>query len=195
MEYQGLMLTGARLMDSVRRVLAWLWSNILPAEPTLEEPPLRSELFSTDQMEQHGRHLAGSHALTLEHAPDQLLPRLAANEGILSQVFQKLSEAVTAGRHVTPASEWLLDNFYLIEEQIRTAKRHLPKNYSRELPRLANGSTAGFPRVYDIALETIAHGDGRVDLDGLSRFLSAYQVSRPWTSASCGRSRSCCGWR
>ena len=167
--------TGARLLDSVRRMLARLWSNILTSDPPLEELPLRSELFSTDQMEQHGRHLAGSHALTLEHAADQLLPRLAANEEILRQVFQQLSEAVTAGRHVTPASEWLLDNFYLIEEQIRTAKRHLPKNYSRELPRLANGPSAGFPRVYDIALETIAHGDGRVDHDGLSRFLTAYQ--------------------
>ena len=108
-------------------------------------------------------------------APDQLLPRLAANEDILRQVFDQLTEAVTAGRHVTPASEWLLDNFYLIEEQIRTAKRHLPKNYSRELPRLARGSSAGFPRVYDIALETISHGDGRFDLEGLNRFLTAYQ--------------------
>ncbi len=169
------MLTGARVLDGVRRVLARLWSNVLAADSPLEEPPLRSELFSADQMEQHGRYLASSHALALEHAPDQLLPRLAANEEILRQVFQQLSEAVNAGRHVTPASEWLLDNFYLIEEQIRTAKRHLPKNYSRELPRLAHGASAGFPRVYDIALETIAHGDGRVDLDGLSRFLAAYQ--------------------
>ena len=59
-------------------------------------------------------------------APDQLLPRLAANEEILHRVFDQLTEAVTADRRVTPASEWLLDNFYLIEEQIRTAKRHLP---------------------------------------------------------------------
>ena len=66
-------------------------------------------------------------------------------------------------RRVTPAAEWLLDNFYLIEEQIRTARRHLPRGYSRELPRLAGGASAGLPRVYDIALEAISHGDGRVD--------------------------------
>ena len=52
-----------------------------------------------------------------------------------------------------PAGEWLLDNFYLIEEQIRTARRHLPRGYSRELPRLTEARPAGFPRVYDIALE------------------------------------------
>jgi hypothetical protein len=94
-------------------------------------------------------------------APDQLLPRLAANEEILHWVFEQLTEAVTAGRRVTPASEWLLDNFYLIEEQIRTAKRHLPRNYSRSSRASRQGPSAGFPRVYDIALETIAHGDGR----------------------------------
>src|SRR5439155_8074699 len=61
------------------------------------------------------------------------------------------------------------------EEQIRTAKRHLPKGYSRELPRLSEGSSARLPRVYDIALEAIAHGDGRVDEESLSRFVAAYQ--------------------
>ena len=145
----------------------------------MAEPPLRSELFSADQMEQHGRYLAESHVLAMGPAPDQLLPRLAANEEILQRVFEQLTEAVTAGRRVTPASDWLLDNFYLIEEQIRTAKRHLPKNYSRELPRLANGVSAGFPRVWDIALETIAHGDGRVDLVGLTRFVAAYESVSP----------------
>jgi cyclic beta-1,2-glucan synthetase len=69
----------------------------------------------------------------------------------------------------------LLDNFYLIEEQIRTAKRHLPQGYSRELPRLLNGPSAGLPRVYDIALEIISHGDGRVSTDSLSSFVASYQ--------------------
>ncbi len=78
---------------------------------------------------------------------------------------------------MSPAGEWLLDNFYLIEEQIRTAKRHLPKGYSRELPRLVNGPSAGFPRVYDIALEIISHGDGRVDPENLSSFVAAYQTA------------------
>ena len=140
------------------------------------EPPLRSELFSADQMEQHGKTLAGLHQLSPGQAPDQLLSRLAENEGVLIGVRDLLAEAVKANRRITPAGEWLLDNFYLIEEQIRTAKRHLPKGYSRELPRLLNGSTVGLPRVYDIALETISHGDGRVDLGSLGSFVAAYQT-------------------
>ncbi len=70
-------------------------------------------------------------------------------------------------------------HFYLIEEQIRTAKRHLPKPYSRELPRLAAGPSAGFPRVYGIALEIIAHGDERVDPEALTSFVAAYQTVTP----------------
>ena len=87
-----------------------------------------------------------------------------------------LEDAVRANRRITPAGEWLLDNFYLIEEQISTARRHLPKGYSRELPRLLNGPSAGLPRVYDIALETISHGDGRVDSENLGSFVAAYQT-------------------
>jgi cellobiose phosphorylase len=140
------------------------------------EPPLRSELYSGDQMELHGKTLAGLHRLSLWQVPDQLLNRLAENEGVLIGVRDLLAEAVAANRRITPAGEWLLDNFYLLEEQVRMAKRHLPKGYSRELPCLLNGSTAGLPRVYDIALETIAHGDGRVDPGSLRSFVAAYQT-------------------
>ncbi|MGB8874659.1 MAG: glucoamylase family protein [Desulfobaccales bacterium] len=141
-----------------------------------DEPPLRSELFSADQMEQHGKTLADSHQLSPGRPQGRLLTRLAENKAILIGVRNLLTEAVKANRRITPAGEWLLDNFYLIEEQIRTAKRHLPKGYSRELPRLLTGPSAGLPRVYDLALETISHGDGRVDPEALSSFIAAYQT-------------------
>jgi cyclic beta-1,2-glucan synthetase len=141
-----------------------------------DEPPLRSELFSSDQMKRHGKALADSHKLSLGHASDRLLTRLAENEGVLIGARNLLTEAVKTNRRIVPAGEWLLDNFYLIEEQIRMARRHLPKGYSRELPRLLNGPSAGLPRVYDIALEIISHGDGRADPESLSGFVAAYQT-------------------
>ncbi|MEP7261254.1 MAG: glucoamylase family protein [Usitatibacter sp.] len=144
-----------------------------------EEPPLRSELFSADQMERHGKVLASAHRLAQGRIVDRLLPRLADNESILAAVCEQLSAAVAATRRTTPAAEWLLDNFYLIEEQIRTARRHFPKGYSRELPRLSHGPSARLPRVYDLALEAISHGDGRVDAENLSRFVAAYQTVTP----------------
>ena len=165
---------------TISGILSHLWTSLrgkgLAQKYACVEPPLRAELFSADQMEQHGKTLADSHTLSPGHAPDRLLTRLAENEGILIGVHNLLTEAVKANRRITPAGEWLLDNFYLIEEQIRTARRHLPKGYSRELPRLMQGPSAALPRVYDIALEMISHGDGRVDPEILSRFVAAYQT-------------------
>ena len=143
------------------------------------EPPLRSELFSADQMEQHGEVLAKSHKTSTTRRRDDLLLRLAENRAVLTDACKLLAEAIKAERRITPAGEWLLDNFYLIEEQIRTARSHLPKGYSLELPRLLGGPSRGLPRVYDIALETISHGDGRVDGESLSRFIAAYQKITP----------------
>ena len=142
----------------------------------LAEPALRSELFGRAQMEQHGKILAGLHRLCIGRSPGRLLIRLAENEGVLIGVRNLVEDAVKANRRISPAGEWLLDNFYLIEEQIRTAKRHLPKGYSRQLPCLQDGPSAGLPRVYDLALETISHGDGRVDAESLSSFVAAYQT-------------------
>ncbi len=112
---------------------------------------------------------------------DRLLTRLDDNEQVLISGCELLAAAVKARTRIAPAGEWLLDNFYMIEEQIRTAKRHFPKNYSRELPRLGAGQSAGLPRVYDLALAAIAHGDGRIDAETLSRFVAAYQTVTPLT--------------
>ena len=165
------------ISESFQLLKTHLWENDLSQKYAGDEPPLSSELFSAEQMEQHGITLAGLHILGPKVDPDQpLLSRLAENENLLLEVHDLISEAVKANRQITPAGEWLLDNFYLIEEQIRTGKRHLPKGYSKELPRLLNGPSAGLPRVYDIAKEIISHGEGHVDPESLRRFVTAYQT-------------------
>jgi hypothetical protein len=163
--------------NSLLRLKSHLWENDLSQKYADGEPLLSSELFSTEQMEQYGKILAGIHTLGPRVDPDQkLLTRLAENETILLEVHDLVSDALKANRQITPAGEWLLDNFYLIEEQIRTGRRHLPKGYSRELPRLLNGSSAGLPRVFDIAKEIISHGEGYVDPENLRRFVTSYQT-------------------
>jgi cellobiose phosphorylase len=166
-------------IKTLGRTLSGLRVHLGASDPSKEyaadEPPLRSELFSADQMEQHAGILANRHRLTPGRPSDRLLRRLAENESVLLSVYNLLNDAVKADRRVTPAGEWLLDNFYLLEEQIRTAKLHLPRGYSLELPRLSEGVCAGLPRVYDIALETISHGDGRIDPERFAGFVAAYQ--------------------
>jgi len=152
------------------------WRNAHDGEAgPADEFPLRSELFSASQMAAHGRHVAARHVLSERGGPDKLLSRLSDNAAVIAATCAELTAAIKAGRQITPASEWLLDNFYLIEEQIRTARRHLPKDYSKQLPRLSNDDADGTPRVYQLALEIISHGDGRVDPESLSRFVDAYQ--------------------
>ena len=153
-----------------------LRKSLWKTRPDIEEAPLLSELYSREQMKQHGKSLAASHTVTRNRLPDRLLARLADNEEILNETCHLLTASTKENRPIAPAGEWLLDNFYLIEQQIRTAKRHLPKGYSRILPRLLKGPSAGLPRVYDLAVETISHGDARVDLETLIGFVAAYQT-------------------
>ncbi|HWR77827.1 MAG TPA: cyclic beta 1-2 glucan synthetase, partial [Thiobacillus sp.] len=140
---------------------------------------LRSELFSIEQLKRHAVTLAGQHRIDPRPGPDRLLPRLADNARVLLAAYDVVTAAATQGQRIVPAEAWLLDNFYLIEQQITLARRHLPRGYSRQLPRLADGPSAGFPRIYDLALELISHMDGRVDSDNATQFIAAYQTVEP----------------
>jgi cellobiose phosphorylase len=163
------------------RISAMLGRHGPPSGHESEEPTLRGELFSAEQMELHGVLLARRHRLSPRSTSDRLLRRLDDNDRVLAEACESLTAAAQANRRVSPAGEWLLDNYYLVEEQIRTAQRHLPRGYNRELPRLADSGDEGWPRVYELALEIISHGDGRVDDDSLARFISAYQGIQPLT--------------
>jgi len=142
------------------------------------EPTLRAELFTVEQLADHAAMLAAEHQIGAAPVANHLLARLADNETSL-RAFHRATQKVSPTRRITPAAEWLLDNFYLIEEQIQMARRHLPRGYSRELPRLVAGGSAGLPRVYDLVLELIAHVDAQIDAAPLSAFIAAYQKTSP----------------
>lgn len=159
-----------------KNIITPLFSDNLFQKYADEKEPLRSELFTVQQMEQHASSLAARHMLLTKSRPsEKMLKRLSDNENILMDVHSLLTETVKQNGRINPAGEWLLDNFYLIEEQIYTGKKHLPKGYSKALPQLANGASEGMPRVYDIVVELISHSDGRVDIESLSGFIRAYQ--------------------
>ena len=161
------------------RLISWHRTKNGDEQSPKEEPPLRSELFNVEQLERHARSLAASHRLAAGRRTDNLLARLNENESILVQTYGLVTDAAKRQRRNAPAAEWLLDNFYLIEEQIRMARRHLPPSYSRELPRLVSGAATTHPRVYVIVLDLISHVDGHVDPTSLNSFISAYQAVTP----------------
>ena len=144
-----------------------------------DDAPLRAELFSAAQMAVHGRRLAARHQLSTQPGSDRLLARLADNAAVIADACAGLTVAAKSGVRLAPAAEWLLDHYYLIEEQIRLARSHLPEDYSRELPCLADADACGSPRAYQLALEVIAHGDGRLEPESLARFVAAYQEGAP----------------
>ncbi|MEJ7592257.1 MAG: hypothetical protein WKF77_11960 [Planctomycetaceae bacterium] len=97
-------------------------------ETLVEELPLRAELLNADQLERHARTIAATHRLATGEADDKLLPRLAENERILVETYDLIAAAAARDRRIAPAAEWLLDNFYLIEEQIRSTRKLLPRS-------------------------------------------------------------------
>jgi len=139
------------------------------------DPPLRGAVFAIEQLELHARALAATHGLSHRRGGDRLRKRLADSERVIARCHDLMSRAHASGWRLTPAAEWLLDNHYLIEEQVYTARKHFPRGYCRQLPVLAGGELAGLPRIYAIILEFITHVDGRVDDEALARYTAAYQ--------------------
>src|SRR5450759_4489672 len=149
--------------------------------PELEEPIL-AELFSVERLEQHAQTLAAAQAVT--DAPRRghaVGPRIAENGRVLLESYRVLAGAIKEERSITPAAEWLVDNFHIVEEQLREIRDDLPPDYYRELPKLAEGHLAGYPRVLGIAWAYIAHTDSRFEPESLRRMVRAYQGVEPLT--------------
>lgn len=167
------------LRRSVLRALTWLRREQGRLTRVAAAEPYKAHVLTATQMAAHGASLARQHRLAKHQSPDALLARLSANARVLQEVNAALAATVVASKPVTPAGEWLLDNFYLIEEEIRLARRLMPLGYSRALPQLEGGASAGLPRVYDLALQVIAHSDSAIDSRSLSGFIEAYQRVAP----------------
>lgn len=105
--------------------------------------------------------------------------RLKSNAAVLLAAYRASALEVENERCVVPAAEWLLDNYHLVEEQIREIHDDLPPNYYKQLPKLAEGPFAGYPRVFGIAWAFVAHTDSHFDPETLVRFIAAYQRSNP----------------
>jgi cyclic beta-1,2-glucan synthetase len=104
-----------------------------------------------------------------------LLARLNGTRRLLEATHAQLTAAADVGTDVGPAGEWLLDNYHVLQEHIGEVRESLPGGYYRELPELAAGPLAGYPRVYELAITLISHTEGRIGLDNLGGFVQAFQ--------------------
>ena len=160
-----------RAFESVRR--SSLWDN---------QEPIREELFGVERLEEHARSLALAQIVSSRTIKGQpLARRLADNGAVLLEAYRAIVKAINEGRAITPAAEWLVDNYHLVEKQIREIRSDLPPGYYRQLPKLASGPFAGYPRVFGMAWAFVAHTDSRFDSEMLVRYVRAYQEVQPLT--------------
>jgi cyclic beta-1,2-glucan synthetase len=156
--------------------------NTSPKAPWDNREAIREELFGVERLEEHARSLAAAQRVTPKPARGRpLMGRLADNAAVLAIAYHAIAEAVEEERAITPAAEWLVDNYYLVERQIRAVASDLPPGYYRQLPKLADGPFAGYPRVLGVAWAFVAHTDSRFDSEALLRYVAAYQSVDPLT--------------
>ncbi len=158
-------------------VLRRLW----PAGPSPPDRPFRDELLSNDRIEERALAIAAGFTVDPRRRARNIFPRFEANSRILRDSYRTLAHDVHSGVFMTPAAEWLLDNFYLMESEIEDVRRHLPRNYYRQLPRLASPEHAGEARIYAMAVELLRHSDSRLTRQQLGAFVNSFQRVAPLT--------------
>jgi cyclic beta-1,2-glucan synthetase len=152
------------------------------SSPWNDLAPVREELFGVERLEQHAHSLATAQPVsTRPPVVLSLHTRLDDNAAVLLAAYRASAAELEHSRNVVPAAEWLLDNYHLVEAQIREIRDDLPPGYYRQLPKLAVGPFAGYPRVFGLAWAFVAHTDSHFDPATLRRFIAAYQRVQPLT--------------
>ena len=172
----------SRLGSHMKPLLTRFFGPRAAVFPPPTEELIRSELFGIERLEQHAESLAAAQHVTADPSRGRRLDRRLKDNGrALLGAYHGVEKAVREERYITPADEWLLDNFYVAQEQIRQVRDDLPRGFYRGLPKLADGPLEGYPRVFGIAWAFVAHTDSRIDREMLLRFIAAYQRVQPLT--------------
>ncbi len=146
------------------------------------EPAIRAELFSVERLEQHAESLAEAQHVSVRSSRGRpIIPRLQDNARAVIEAYRAIARATHSRQPITPAAEWLLDNYHVVDEQIREIEDDLPPGFYRKLPKLSGGPLEGYPRVFGVAWALVAHTDSAFDVEKLTRFVAAYQRVQPLT--------------
>src|SRR5262245_11305084 len=143
--------------------------------------PLRDELYGQAYLENYARELASASASSLTYPARPIQDRLAEDDRILHEAYAEIREASHGQETLTTDAEWLLDNFFVVEDVLREVKRDLPTGYYKELPRLTVGPLAGYPRILALGLGLVAHTDSSLNEHQVREFVRAYQTVAPLT--------------
>ena len=145
------------------------------------EPPIREEPLSGERLAQQAESLAALRTGVSARKAPALSRRLRDNARTLLQCYGTIAKVIRSEGVITPAAEWFIDNFHIVDEGLRDVRNDLPEGFYRQLPKLTEGPSAGLPRVFVLAWTFVAHTDSFVDGEALRRFVDAFQRVQPLT--------------
>ena len=132
--------------------------------------------LSAAQIPEYTERLAGCHRVDPDaHRDTGLLKRLERTRRWIHRVCMDLAEASRLGQSTPPMAEWLLDNEYIVESNVREIQMNLPRRYYQQLPSLAGEPYRGLPRIYGLARDLVSHTDLRLDQENILAFIESYQ--------------------
>ncbi len=156
-----------------------------PHTPAFWDPsgdePIRAEVYSLESLEAYARQLARAAVEPDVRSSGVVLQRFRQNGRILGSAHQRIARMAQDKVPLTPDAEWLLDNYYIVQDVLLEVRQDLPRGYYRELPKLPQGALAGYPRTYALALGLVAHTDSSLSEAHITRFVQAYQSVVPLT--------------
>ncbi len=166
---------GGILIFFVFIVLFILWL-ILKKTRSNNKLNMQGALLSGEELESYAKKTAFEHT-TSSKAQKQSWPMTKLNENydFILSVYKDLNDDIQNKRPVPASAEWLLDNFYIIEEQVKGLRQDLNKKTYLQLPVLKNGELKGQARIFAIAVELVSHTDGKIDEKIISDYIKAYQ--------------------
>src|SRR5262245_57956922 len=159
-----------------------------PCDPTDEpflseaDAPFRSQVLGYDHLDDLARTVAARWPAAVRPGAHSLLRRLRDNERVLHEARSEAAAAADAKEPLAPEAEWLLDNFFVIEDVLREVRKDLPRGYYDELPVVTVGPWAGVPRIYALAVALITHTDSHLEDGAILRFVKAFQEVSPLTT-------------
>ena len=140
---------------------------------------LNGALLDKEQLQKHLEKIAVSHNLNNKSNKNTYpIPQMLQNFEFIKEVYKLLNEHVKLGITIHPAGEWLLDNFYIIEETVKQVEKELTVKKYTNFIGIANGSYEGFARVYVLASEIVAYTEGKIEKNDLIKYIESYQTKR-----------------
>lgn len=140
---------------------------------------INGTLLDKSQLENHLQKIASNHNISHQSQKETYpIPQMVENFRVIEEVYSLLNEHLKLGISIHPAGEWLLDNFYIIEETVKQIEKELTLKKYTNFVGIANGSYQGFARIYVLAAEIVAYTDNKIERKDLEDYLASYQTKK-----------------